>query len=127
MHGLDLREIIVGYIPYLAGLTRNALKPSSQSRPLDKGLVIKQYSLVSFCAFLITSFLQHWPNTQYRIGHTIVPGIGPVSTPLPYYHIPIALDWVAIQPLADNILGLFVMERSKLGVGSAPHLESLSR
>ncbi|KAG1754551.1 hypothetical protein EDB19DRAFT_1626144 [Suillus lakei] len=48
------------------------------------------------------SLLQHWPNTHYRIGHTIVPGTIPVGTLL-YHgsstgHIPTALDWVAIEP-----------------------------
>ncbi|KAG2105877.1 uncharacterized protein F5147DRAFT_838049 [Suillus discolor] len=48
------------------------------------------------------SLLQHWANTHYRIGHTIVPGTVPVGTLL--YHgaagprMPTALDWVAIEP-----------------------------
>ncbi|KAG2032233.1 hypothetical protein BDR03DRAFT_970757 [Suillus americanus] len=49
------------------------------------------------------SLLQHWPNTRYRIGHTIVPGTIPVGTFL--YHgaltgpnLPTALDWVAVEP-----------------------------
>ncbi|KAG1891590.1 uncharacterized protein F5891DRAFT_1282480 [Suillus fuscotomentosus] len=48
------------------------------------------------------SLLQHWANTRYRIGHTIVPGTVPVGTLL-YHgasgpHIPTALDWVAVEP-----------------------------
>ncbi|OJA13093.1 hypothetical protein AZE42_09327 [Rhizopogon vesiculosus] len=51
----------------------------------------------------VNSLLQHWANTRYRIGHTIVPGIVPVGTIL-YHgaisgsHIPTALDWVAMEP-----------------------------
>ncbi|KAG1883302.1 hypothetical protein F4604DRAFT_1879022 [Suillus subluteus] len=41
------------------------------------------------------SLLQHWANTRYRIGHTIVPGtIPPSSGP----HLPTTLDWVAVEP-----------------------------
>ncbi|KAG1722846.1 hypothetical protein EDD22DRAFT_496073 [Suillus occidentalis] len=49
------------------------------------------------------SLLQHWANTHYRIGHTIVPGTVPVGTLL-YHgaitgpHLPTALDWVAVEP-----------------------------
>ncbi|KAG1832301.1 hypothetical protein DFJ58DRAFT_236881 [Suillus subalutaceus] len=49
------------------------------------------------------SLLQHWANTRYRIGHTIVPGTIPVGTLL-YHgvifgpHLPTALDWVAVEP-----------------------------
>ncbi|KAG1827391.1 uncharacterized protein BJ212DRAFT_49839 [Suillus subaureus] len=49
------------------------------------------------------SLLQHWPNTRYRIGHTIVPGTIPVGTLL-YHgaltgpHLPTALDWVSVEP-----------------------------
>ncbi|KAG1890918.1 hypothetical protein F4604DRAFT_1876148 [Suillus subluteus] len=49
------------------------------------------------------SLLQHWPNTRYRIGHTIVPGTIPVGTLL--YHgaltgpnLPTALEWVSVEP-----------------------------
>ncbi|KAG1903012.1 uncharacterized protein F5891DRAFT_1185661 [Suillus fuscotomentosus] len=48
------------------------------------------------------SLLQHWANTRYRIGHTIVPGTVPVGTLLyhgaPSPRIPTALDWVAVEP-----------------------------
>ncbi|KAG1883325.1 hypothetical protein F4604DRAFT_284490 [Suillus subluteus] len=49
------------------------------------------------------SLLQHWANTRYRIGHTIVPGTIPVGTLL-YHgaltgpHLPTALDWVSVEP-----------------------------
>ncbi|KAG2352831.1 hypothetical protein BDR07DRAFT_801102 [Suillus spraguei] len=50
-----------------------------------------------------SSLLQHWANTHYRNGHTIVPGTIPVGTLL--YHgaitgpqLPTALDWVAVEP-----------------------------
>lgn len=49
------------------------------------------------------SLLQHWANTHYRIGHTIVPGTVPVGTLL-YHgaitgpHLPTTLDWVAVEP-----------------------------
>jgi hypothetical protein len=49
------------------------------------------------------SLLQHWANTRYRIGHTIVPGTIPVGTLL-YHgaitgpHLPTSLDWVAVEP-----------------------------
>ncbi|OAX32761.1 hypothetical protein K503DRAFT_776317 [Rhizopogon vinicolor AM-OR11-026] len=49
------------------------------------------------------SLLQHWANTRYRIGHTIIPGIVPVGTIL-YHgalsgpHIPTTPDWVAMEP-----------------------------
>ncbi|KAG2361426.1 hypothetical protein BDR07DRAFT_1610158 [Suillus spraguei] len=47
--------------------------------------------------------LQHWANTRYRNGHTIVPGTIPVGTLL-YHgsitgpHLPTALDWVSVEP-----------------------------
>ncbi|KAH7928225.1 hypothetical protein BV22DRAFT_1083297 [Leucogyrophana mollusca] len=50
----------------------------------------------------INSLLQHWPNTRYRNGHTIVPGTLPVGTLL--YHgtregkIPDMPDWAATDP-----------------------------
>ncbi|KAG2032234.1 hypothetical protein BDR03DRAFT_57680 [Suillus americanus] len=40
------------------------------------------------------SLLQHWPNTHYRIGHTIVPGTIPIGTLL--YHG--ALTLVGMPP-----------------------------
>ncbi|KAG2362557.1 hypothetical protein BDR07DRAFT_1284301 [Suillus spraguei] len=50
------------------------------------------------------SLLQHWANTRYRNGHTIVPGTIPIGTLL-YHgavtggpHLPTALDWVAVEP-----------------------------
>jgi hypothetical protein len=54
------------------------------------------------------SLLQHWPNTRYRNGHTIVPGTIPVGTLL-YHgsitgpHLPTALDWVSVEP--DHSIG----------------------
>ncbi|KAG2368472.1 hypothetical protein BDR07DRAFT_1372019 [Suillus spraguei] len=49
------------------------------------------------------NLIQHWANTRYRIGHTIVPGTIPVGTLL-YHgsitgpHLPIVLDWVSVEP-----------------------------
>ncbi|KAF4579301.1 hypothetical protein EYR36_001111 [Pleurotus pulmonarius] len=48
------------------------------------------------------SLLQHWPNTRYRNGHNIVPGLVPTGTLL--YHgrrdnnIPSVPEWVATDP-----------------------------
>ncbi|OJA20115.1 hypothetical protein AZE42_04105 [Rhizopogon vesiculosus] len=48
------------------------------------------------------SLLQHWPNTRYRNGHNIVPGMIPIGTLL--YHgtrldkIPTEPEWVATDP-----------------------------
>ncbi|KAG2037650.1 hypothetical protein BDR03DRAFT_1010499 [Suillus americanus] len=50
----------------------------------------------------VHSFLQHWPNTRYRNGHNIVPGVIPTGTLL--YHgtdhntIPSEPDWTATDP-----------------------------
>ncbi|KAF8969963.1 hypothetical protein BDZ97DRAFT_1653070 [Flammula alnicola] len=50
----------------------------------------------------VRSLLQHWPNTRYRNGHTIVPGTIPVGTLL--YHgtskaeIPKVPEWTATDP-----------------------------
>ncbi|KAG2060803.1 hypothetical protein BDR06DRAFT_947288 [Suillus hirtellus] len=50
----------------------------------------------------VHSFLQHWPNTRYRNGHNIVPGV--VSTGTLLYHgtghntVPSGPDWVATDP-----------------------------
>ncbi|KAJ7025557.1 hypothetical protein C8F04DRAFT_133512 [Mycena alexandri] len=50
----------------------------------------------------VSSFLQHWPNTRYRNGHNIVPGIVPVGTLL--YHgrgdsnLPTIPEWTATDP-----------------------------
>ncbi|KAG1870644.1 hypothetical protein DFJ58DRAFT_652847 [Suillus subalutaceus] len=50
----------------------------------------------------VHSLLQHWPNTRYRNGHNIVPGVIPTGTLL--YHgtgrntIPSEPDWTATDP-----------------------------
>ncbi|TFK69282.1 hypothetical protein BDN72DRAFT_840481 [Pluteus cervinus] len=50
----------------------------------------------------VASLLQHWPNTHYRNGHNLVPGIIPVGTLM--YHgrinqdIPNQPDWFATDP-----------------------------
>ncbi|KAJ6577751.1 hypothetical protein B0H19DRAFT_1121283 [Mycena capillaripes] len=50
----------------------------------------------------VNSLLQHWPNTRYRNGHNIVPGILPVGTLL--YHgradanMPTVPEWTATDP-----------------------------
>ncbi|KAF7363139.1 hypothetical protein MVEN_00666400 [Mycena venus] len=50
----------------------------------------------------VSSLLQHWPNTRYRNGHTIVPGSVPIGTLL--YHgrgdnaIPTFPGWTATNP-----------------------------
>ncbi|KAG0694808.1 hypothetical protein DFH29DRAFT_1006017 [Suillus ampliporus] len=50
----------------------------------------------------VNSFMQHWPNTRYRNGHNIVPGVIPIGTLL-YYGtlrdtIPTEPDWIATDP-----------------------------
>ncbi|KAG1821195.1 uncharacterized protein BJ212DRAFT_1338202 [Suillus subaureus] len=51
----------------------------------------------------VHSLLQHWPNTRYRNGHNIVPGVIPIGTLL--YHgtngsriIPSGPEWTAMNP-----------------------------
>ncbi|KAG2145277.1 uncharacterized protein EDB93DRAFT_1151378, partial [Suillus bovinus] len=50
----------------------------------------------------VHSLLQHWPNTRYRNGHNIVPGVIPTGTLL--YHgttsntIPNEPEWIAMDP-----------------------------
>ncbi|KAK6991914.1 hypothetical protein R3P38DRAFT_3091410 [Favolaschia claudopus] len=50
----------------------------------------------------VNSFLQHWPSTRYRNGHSIVPGTIPVGTLL--YHgrtddkLPNTPEWTASDP-----------------------------
>ncbi|KAF7290565.1 J domain-containing protein [Mycena indigotica] len=50
----------------------------------------------------ISSLLQHWPNTRYHSGHTIVPGVIPPGTLL--YHgrknpnVPTSAEWVSLDP-----------------------------
>ncbi|GAW04050.1 protein [Lentinula edodes] len=50
----------------------------------------------------VSSLLQHWPNTRYRNGHTIVPGWVPIGTIL--YHgrsdpnYPKGAEWTATDP-----------------------------
>ncbi|KAF8903731.1 hypothetical protein CPB84DRAFT_1677756 [Gymnopilus junonius] len=59
-------------------------------------------STSNFIFSTVSSFLQHWPNTRYRNGHNIVPGIVPVGTLL--YHgtfrkeIPNTPEWTATDP-----------------------------
>ncbi|KAG2150644.1 uncharacterized protein EDB93DRAFT_1084016 [Suillus bovinus] len=66
----------------------------------DKGPVVNATGHLVFET--ANSLLQHWPNTHYRIGHTIVPGTIPVGTILYHGAIgpnpPTALDWVAVDP-----------------------------
>ncbi|RDB25964.1 hypothetical protein Hypma_006274 [Hypsizygus marmoreus] len=50
----------------------------------------------------VSSLLQHWPNTRYRNGHTLVPGTIPPGTLL-YHgtstpHIPSVPEWLATDP-----------------------------
>ncbi|KAJ6594744.1 hypothetical protein B0H19DRAFT_1284387 [Mycena capillaripes] len=50
----------------------------------------------------VNSLLQRWPNTQYRNGHTVIPGSVPVGTLL--YHgrgdsiLPTIPEWTALNP-----------------------------
>ncbi|KAG6811477.1 hypothetical protein H0H92_007249 [Tricholoma furcatifolium] len=50
----------------------------------------------------VNSLLQHWPNTRYRNGHNLVPGIVPFGTLL--YHgtrssdVPAVPEWLATDP-----------------------------
>ncbi|KAF8911202.1 hypothetical protein CPB85DRAFT_1181239, partial [Mucidula mucida] len=50
----------------------------------------------------VSAFLQHWPNTRYRNGHNLIPGVVPVGTLL--YHgrgdanIPTEPQWTATDP-----------------------------
>lgn len=60
IRGLDWHEIIVGYIPCLVGFTRSALKPSSLSRPLDKGLA----SIKAIFARLFLCFSHYAAHVQ---------------------------------------------------------------
>ncbi|TFK69279.1 hypothetical protein BDN72DRAFT_617836 [Pluteus cervinus] len=50
----------------------------------------------------VASLLQHWPNTRYRNGHNIVPGIIPVGTLLyrgqSGQEISDQPDWIAMDP-----------------------------
>lgn len=55
----------------------------------------------------VNSLLQHWPNTRYRNGHTMVPGVIPKGTLL--YHgaanatIPTVPEWTATDPEHSTI------------------------
>ncbi|KAJ7207996.1 hypothetical protein GGX14DRAFT_634767 [Mycena pura] len=50
----------------------------------------------------VSSLLQHWPNTRYHNGHTIVPGTIPIGTLL--YHgrtdpdVPLTREWASTDP-----------------------------
>ncbi|KAJ7148669.1 hypothetical protein C8R43DRAFT_514042 [Mycena crocata] len=50
----------------------------------------------------VSSLLQHWPNTRYRNGHSVVPGTVPIGSLL--YHgrsdanLPTGPDWTATDP-----------------------------
>ncbi|KAG1750388.1 uncharacterized protein EDB91DRAFT_1046099 [Suillus paluster] len=50
----------------------------------------------------VNSLLQHWPNTRYRNGHAIIPGVVPKGTLL--YHgalsdkMPTSPQWTAVDP-----------------------------
>ncbi|KAJ4480199.1 hypothetical protein J3R30DRAFT_3288251 [Lentinula aciculospora] len=50
----------------------------------------------------VNSFMQHWPNTRYRNGHNVVPGVVPPGTVL--YHgrgdmnTPTNPEWLATDP-----------------------------
>ncbi|KAJ7062274.1 hypothetical protein C8F01DRAFT_1024455 [Mycena amicta] len=50
----------------------------------------------------VNNFLQHWPNTRYRNGHTIVPGTIAVGTLLFHgrsdEHLPANPEWTATDP-----------------------------
>ncbi|KAF9449769.1 hypothetical protein P691DRAFT_702678 [Macrolepiota fuliginosa MF-IS2] len=55
----------------------------------------------------VASLLQHWPNTLYRNGHTLVPGTIPPGTLLyhgtPVHEIPSGPNWVATDPEHANL------------------------
>ncbi|KAG2347916.1 hypothetical protein BDR05DRAFT_957550 [Suillus weaverae] len=51
----------------------------------------------------VHSLLQHWPNTRYRNGHNIVPGVIPIGTLLHHgtnesHMIPSGPEWTAMNP-----------------------------
>ncbi|KAG2366975.1 hypothetical protein BDR07DRAFT_380412 [Suillus spraguei] len=50
----------------------------------------------------VHSLLQHWPNTRYRNGHNIVPGVIPFGTLLHHgsndSHMPSGPEWTATDP-----------------------------
>ncbi|KAJ7614928.1 hypothetical protein FB45DRAFT_842168 [Roridomyces roridus] len=83
-------QIPLQYAPKIDGAWENlGLKPS----PNDTAPLIFD---------TVNSLLQHWPNTRYRNGHTVVPGTIPIGTLL--YHgradssLPDAPDWTAVDP-----------------------------
>ncbi|KAH7927204.1 hypothetical protein BV22DRAFT_1127575 [Leucogyrophana mollusca] len=55
----------------------------------------------------VSSLLQHWPNTRYRNGHTLVPGVVPPGTLL--YHgttqkvVPNRPEWLATDPEHSHV------------------------
>ncbi|KAK0198084.1 hypothetical protein F5146DRAFT_1157592 [Armillaria mellea] len=75
-----------------------------QSKPIDWDLNSQpDINTTGHLVFdTVNSFLQHWPNTRYRNGHSLVPGIIPVGTLL--YHgradsnVPTEPQWVATDP-----------------------------
>ncbi|KXN87592.1 hypothetical protein AN958_08433 [Leucoagaricus sp. SymC.cos] len=64
----------------------------------------------------VASLLQHWPNTLYRNGHTLVPGTVPAGTLLyygaPWNFVPEDPDWVATDPEHAN---MFCVGRKESG------------
>ncbi|KAJ7074538.1 hypothetical protein C8F01DRAFT_1242771 [Mycena amicta] len=81
-----------GQTPLLAELTENWNLNTPPSPNATGNLVFNT----------ISSLLQHWPNTRYHSGHTIVPGVIPPGTLL--FHarsdpqVPTAREWASTDP-----------------------------
>ncbi|KAG8715797.1 hypothetical protein FRC11_014792, partial [Ceratobasidium sp. 423] len=91
IHGASVQR------PFIA---QPGLSQISEQRPWDAPPTDDSYDNQIF--FRLATLLQHWPNTRYPSGASIVPGTVPVGTTL--YHgrssaeLPSRPDWLAFDP-----------------------------
>ncbi|KAG0696715.1 hypothetical protein DFH29DRAFT_185228 [Suillus ampliporus] len=89
-----------GVRPLDIGVNVNSFSSNPEQWNFDEGPAKNATGNLIFDT--VNSFLQHWPNTRYRNGHSIVPGVIPIGTLL--YHstsrdtIPSEPDWIATDP-----------------------------
>ncbi|KAK0458949.1 uncharacterized protein EV420DRAFT_341001 [Desarmillaria tabescens] len=88
--------------PALHGETELPLSVDTSSTNWDFNVKPNVNSTSHLIFDTVSALLQHWPNTRYRNGHNLIPGIVPVGTLL--YHgrsdsnLPTVPQWTATDP-----------------------------
>ncbi|KAE9388285.1 hypothetical protein BT96DRAFT_947740 [Gymnopus androsaceus JB14] len=106
---LSFSQLKASQIPFvalqeasIAAGSNFSLKSSENGESWDINVLPNENATGHLVFETVNSFMQHWPNTRYRNGHTIIPGIVPTGTVL--YHgrsdanTPTGPEWTATDP-----------------------------